>query len=121
MTKRKEPVHKDRGCLLSGWVIFIMLHGILASLLILYLRQQQNDPSPTWVLVTLFVLAMADIVAAIAMWYWKRWGLMLYAISTVIGIAIGLVLTRSQLWIFHDILPLVILGYLIKDNRRYFE
>ena len=46
---------------------------------------------------------------------------MIYAISTVLGIAIGLVLTRSQLWDFHDILPLVILGYLIKDKRGYFE
>lgn len=112
--RRKSPT-RERSCWLSGWLILILLHGILASLLILYLRQQRADPSPAWILLILFALALADIVAAIAIWYWKRWGLVLYAVSTAIGIVVGLVLTASQLIVFHDIIPLAILGYLVKD------
>ncbi|NIV37003.1 MAG: hypothetical protein GWN58_48495, partial [Anaerolineae bacterium] len=62
-----------------------------------------------------------DIVAAIGAWNWKRWGLWLYAISTVAGIAVGLVLTRTQLIVFHDIVPLVILGWLVKDKHQWFD
>ena len=37
------------------------------------------------------------------------------------GIAVGLVLTRTQLIVFHDIIPLVILGYLVKDKQKWFD
>ena len=70
---------------------------------------------------SLFALAIADIVAAVAIWYWKKWGLRLYAISTVIGIAAGLILTASQLVVFHDIIPLAVLGYVIKDRWGDFD
>jgi hypothetical protein len=122
MAKSKEqaPV-KERGTWLSIWLILIVLHGIAASVLIWYLRSQGGDSSPGWVVATLFLLAIVDIVAAILVWNWKRWGLWLYGISTVVGIVIGLVLTRSQLWVFHDIIPLVILGFLVKDKQSYFD
>jgi len=122
MTTRRQHsvVAKERGSWLSLWLILILLHGIFASGLIWYLRSQRSDPSPSWVLGILFLLAIADIVAAIAVWYWKKWGLRLYAISTVVGIVIGLVLTASQLVVFHDIIPLAILGYLVRDKRDYF-
>lgn len=118
MTKRKpaRTAPKERGTWLSLWLIVILLHGVLASGLIWYLRAQRNDPSPSWVLIILFVLAIADIVAALAAWNWRKWGLWLYAISTVVGIVVGLVLTASQLIVFHDIVPLAILGYLVRDK-----
>lgn len=120
-SKNKQDQAKERGTWLSIWLIFIMLHGILASVLIWYLRNQSGDSSPTWVWAILFVMAIVDVVAAILVWNWKRWGLWLYAISTLVGIIIGLVLTRSQLWVFHDIIPLVILGLLVKDKQSYFD
>ena len=120
-SKKKPAPVKERGTWLSIWLILIMLHGILASVLIWYLRNQVGDSSPAWVVVTLFVMAIVDIVAAMLVWNWKRWGLWLYAISTVVSIVIGLVLTRSQLWVFHDIIPLVILGFLVKDKQSYFD
>jgi L-asparagine transporter-like permease len=121
MTKnnQQQSAPKERGCWLTGWIILIALHGVIASVLVAYQGRQPYSDSPLW-LTILGLLAIADIVAMIAVWYWKRWGLVLYAISTAIGIAIGLVLTRTQLWVFHDILPLVILGYLIKDKWSYF-
>lgn len=122
MTKHKQDpaTPKERGTWLSLWLILIMLHGIFASGLIWYLRSQRSDPSPSWILAILFLLAVADIVAALAAWNWKKWGLWLYALSTAIGIVIGLVLTASQLVVFHDIIPLAILGYLVRDKRDQF-
>ena len=69
----------------------------------------------------LLVLSLADIVAAIGAWNWRKWGLVLYGISTAAGIAVGLMLTGSQLVVFHDIVPLTILGYLYKDKWAYIK
>ena len=122
MTKKKAGhVHKERGTWLSLWLILIMIQGLIASGLIWYLRAQNNESSPVWMLAILFVLGIADIVAAIGAWNWKKWGLWLYVVSTVAGIAVGLVLTRTQLIVFHDIIPLVILGYLVKDKQQWFD
>jgi hypothetical protein len=121
MTKRNTGAsRKEHGGWLSAWLIFIGLQGILYTFLILYLRGRRQDPSPAWLLVILFSLSLADIVAVIATWKWKKWGVQLYALSTFIGIAVGLVFTGSQLIVFHDIVPLAILGYLIKDKWRCF-
>ena len=117
----RKPASKKRGGWLSAWLILIMIHGVLAAALIWYLRTEGNLSSPWWVWSILFILALADIVAAIAAWNWKRWGLWLYTASTGAGIVIGLVLTASQLIVFHDIIPLVILGMLIKDKHGYFD
>ena len=121
MSKKPQPAAKDRGTWLSLWLILIAIHGVFASALIWYLRNQDGLTSPWWVWVTLFLTALADIVAVIGAWNWKRWGLWLYAISTALGIAAGLVLTASQFIVFHDIIPLVILGWLVKDKQSYFS
>jgi hypothetical protein len=123
VTKQKKAsrAQRERGTWLSLWLILIMIQGFIASGLIWYLRAQNNESSPVWMLAILFVLGIVDIVAAIAAWNWKKWGLWLYAVSTVAGIAVGLVLTRTQLIVFPDILPLVILGYLVKDKQQWFD
>ena len=123
MTKKRnaDDVQKVRGTWLSLWLILIMLHGLIASGLVWYLRAQGNESSPVWMLAILCLLGIVDIVAAIAAWNWKKWGLWLYFISTVVGIAVGLVLTRTQLIVFHDIIPVVILGYLVKDKQKWFD
>jgi hypothetical protein len=92
-----------------------MVHGLLSSVLIFTLRGQPDADSPP-LLGVLLLLALADIVAALAIWFWQRWGLILYAVTVVISIVIGLVVFRTQLWVFHEIIPLAILGYLVKDK-----
>ena len=119
--KRARANTRERGGWLSAWLILIILQGIFYSFLILYLRQRRSDPSPAWILIILFALSIADVVGAIATWHWKRWGFQLYALSTAVGIAVGLLLTGSQLIVFHDIIPLAILGYLLKDKWSFFE
>ena len=112
---------KERGTWLSAWLILIALHSILYAFLILYLRGQSNEDSPVWMAIVVFVLSIVDVVAVIAIWNWKKWGLQLYAVTTVVAIAVGLMLTGTQLIVFHAILPLAILGYLIKDKWAQFE
>jgi membrane protein YdbS with pleckstrin-like domain len=118
---RNKQTPKERGGCLSAFLLLVAIHGVLSAALIGYLRTERDLTSPWWVWAILFVFALADIVAMFGVWKWKKWGLWLYAISTGVGIAIGLVLTASQWIVFHDIIPLAILGYLVKDKQKYFS
>lgn len=119
MNKKKASAGNERGCWLSGWLILILLHSLLSAGLIYYLRREPAGNSPLW-LAVLAAVAIANVVAVIAIWNWKRWGLVLYVIATIASIVVGLMLTGTQLIVFQQIIPLVILGYLIKDKWSRF-
>jgi len=119
--KKKPPIKKQRSGWLTAWLVLMMIHGIFAAFLVLYLREQQSGTSPVWVLLVLFAMAAAHVIAALAIWEWKRWGLILYVAVTVVSMVVGLILTGTQLWVFHEVIPLVILGYLVKDQMKAFE
>ena len=115
MTKKPQKAPKERGCWLTGWLILMLVHGIVSSLLIFYQRNLEGGDQTIW-LGLLLLASIAIVVATVAIWYWQRWGLILYAIAIGASIVAGLILTRTQLWVFHEIIPLAILGYLIKDK-----
>jgi hypothetical protein len=119
MKKTKKSAGNERGGWLSAWLILILLHSLFSAWLIYYLRRGPSANSSLW-LALLAIVAIANVVAVIAIWNWKRWGLILYAIGTIVGIVIGLMLTGTQLIVFQQIIPLVILGYLIKDKWARF-
>ncbi len=121
MAKKRPPIKKQRSGWLTACLVLMMIHGIFAALLVLYLREQKSGVSPVWVLLVLFALATAHIVAALAIWEWKRWGLIVYVAATVVSMVVGLILTGTQLWVFHEIIPLAILGYLVKGKLNAFE
>ena len=121
MTKKKPPIKKQRSGWLTACLVLMMLHGIFAAFLVVYLREQKGGTSPAWFLLVLFALAAARIVSALAIWEWKRWGLIVYAAATMVSIVVGLILTGTQYWVFHELVPLLILGYLVKDQTSAFE
>jgi membrane-associated HD superfamily phosphohydrolase len=121
MAKKKPPIKKQRSGWLTACLVLMMIHGIFAAFLVLYLREQKSGASPVWVLLVLFALAVAHVVAALAIWEWKRWGLIVYVAATVVSMVVGLILTGTQLWVFHEVIPLVILGYLVRGKLTAFE
>jgi hypothetical protein len=121
MAKKKPPIKKQRSGWLTAFLVLMMIHGIFAAFLVLYLREQKSGVSPVWVLLVLFALATAHIVAALAIWEWKRWGLIVYVVATVVSMVVGLILTGTQLWVFHEVIPLAILGYLVRGKLNAFE
>ena len=120
MTKHQQ---KERGGWLSAWLILIMIHGVFATFLVLDALKQQYAPSKPLIMASLIFISIAAVIAAIAIWYWKKWGLYLYAITIVVGMATHLVMTGSLLVLFYDIIPPVILAYLLNAHNkwRYFE
>jgi ABC-type multidrug transport system permease subunit len=120
--KRKTVVQKkEHGGWLAAWMVLALLQSIFYTFLILYLRGDRPDPAPWWVWLLVFLVSLAEIVAIVAIWGWKKWGITVYIITTLAGIVVGLLLTGTQLAVFHGILPLAIFGYLIRNKRNLFD
>ena len=119
----KKQVNKKRGGLLSFLLVLIGLHAITASILVYSTLKQDYEGSRTWILVVLTLVSLAEIVAAVGMWYWKKWAIYLYGITRVIATAIHIILTGTTLVVFYDLLPVAILGYVIRlqNKQKLFE
>jgi hypothetical protein len=120
--KPKQNTHpKERGTWLTVWLILMVVWSIGGTILLWYYRNQETTTIFSWAIPALVLLNLADIVGVAAIWFWKRWGLTLILITTGLAIAVGLIVTRSQLIAFHEIIPLVILGFLVKPHQKQFE
>jgi hypothetical protein len=69
----------------------------------------------------MFLAAVADIVAAGAMWYWKKWGIYLYGAAAVATAAVTVLATGSVFMVFGALLPAIIVLYIVMRERAKFE
>jgi len=118
----KQPVKKVRGGGLTILLVLIFLHSILATA-IAYSTLKAEYRSTSWVLPVMGLISLAGIVAAVGMWYWKKWGIYLYAAISVISAVIHILLTGSTMVVFYDLIPVAILGYVItlQSKNNLFE
>jgi hypothetical protein len=118
----KQPVKKVRGGGLTIMLVLIFLHSILATA-VAYSTLKAAYLSTSWVLPVIVLISLAGIVAAVAMWYWKQWGIYLYVAISVIGAVIHILLTGSTMVVFYDLIPVAILGYVItlQSKNHLFE
>jgi hypothetical protein len=130
MTKTKhvheskgKNVSKTRGTVLSILLVLIFLHALLATALVYSTLKEQYAAATSWVLPVMGLVSLAGIVAAVGMWYWKKWAITLYLVTSVIAMVIHLMLTGSFLVVFYDLLPVSILAYVInlQSKRKLFE
>jgi hypothetical protein len=118
----KKQAHKERGTLLTVLLVLIFLHAIFATYLG-YISLKAEYAKTTWVLPLLTLVSVACIVAAVGMWYWKQWGITLYAVTCVVQAVVHLLMTGQMLVVFYDLLPLSILAYVIslQSKEKLFE
>lgn len=121
--RERKNIAKKRGTVLSILLVLILLHAILATAVAYSTLKEPYAAATSWVLPVLALVSMADIVAAIGMWYWQKWAITLYAVTRVIATAIHLMLTGSLLVVFFDLVPVSILAYVIElqSKRKLFE
>lgn len=118
----KKPVHKERGTLLSVLYVLIALHGVLGAYIGFVTMKTEYVKTP-WALPVLTLVSLAAIVAAVGMWYWKQWGIYLYAVVCIVQAVVHLMLTGQMMVMFYDILPVAVLAYIInlQSKRQLFE
>jgi hypothetical protein len=118
MTKNK--MHKQRGTFLSIVLVLIVLMNLLTLALIVGRAKSPEIMSFPYMMAALLILSAAKVVAAIGIWMWERWALYVYAGAVVGTIVVGLILTGTWLFAFNEILPLAVLGWLLKDKYDNF-
>lgn len=106
---------KNRGIWLSVWLILMVLHAILMFFLVRD-ATTQGYAEQSWITAALAITSLAIAISAVAIWFWKKWGLYLYGIAIIVEMALGVILTGSVWFILYDIIPPVILGYLIREK-----
>jgi hypothetical protein len=116
---KKKPVRKVRGTALTIALVVIVVHSLLAAVLYFGLR---TDPGVerTWILGLMVLHFLLNVLAAIGIYYWKLWGMYVYAASAIIALVAGLV--SIGVWsVFYMILPVAILGWLLRSKWDNFE
>lgn len=110
---------KERGTAVTVILILIAVHGIFATYFYYTVRTQEADLSRPMILTLMAIHSLANVIAAAGIWYWKKWALYLYALSTVVALVVGL-LVAGAYSIFYVVLPLVILGWVLRTKWDYF-
>lgn len=116
---KKAPARKEHGALLIIALVLMGLHGLVAAPMY-HLMSTAPEVQRPWILGMMVVHSLADIVAAVAIFYWKKWGLYVYAASTVIALVAGL-LSIGAWSVFYMVLPLAILGWILRSKWGYFD
>lgn len=115
--QKKRVVKKEHGVLLTVALVIMAIHGIIAA--ILYSTAAPDAQRP-WVISMMVIHSLANIAAAVGIFYWKKWGLYVYAASTIIALVAGMI---SVPWwsVFYMVLPFVIIGWLLRTKWNYFD
>lgn len=119
VNKKKKAVKKERGALLTIVLIIMALHGIFAAYLYSTMTTAPEVQRP-WIIGMMVLHFLANVAAAVGIFYWKKWGLYVYAASTILALVAGLI--SVGMWsVFYMVLPLAILGWMLRSKWDYFD
>jgi lipoprotein signal peptidase len=117
--KKKQAVKKNRGTLLTIVLVLMAVHGIFAAILYSTMSTAPEVQRP-WIITMMVVHFLANVAAAVGIFYWKKWGLYVYAASTILALVAGLI--SIGIWsVFYMVLPLAILGWMLRNKWDYFD
>ncbi|MCB0146956.1 MAG: hypothetical protein KDE01_04830, partial [Caldilineaceae bacterium] len=108
---------KHRNTWLTVALVIVFLHGLLMAAIFWTVRP---DVGKAWGNIAVWIMilsAVGDIVAAAAMWLWKRWGIYLYGLAAI-GSAVVAVMASGDLFLlFGALLPAIIVLYIVMMQR----
>jgi hypothetical protein len=114
----KKAVRKERGFWLTAALVLMVVTGLAAA--IFYNAAKTPQVDRTWILTMMVIANLGDVLAALGIWFWKRWGLYVYLFATGLAFVAGL--ASVGMWAsFYLILPAVIVGWLLRSKWQYFE
>jgi lipoprotein signal peptidase len=117
--KKKQPVKKVHGSLLTVVLVIMAIHGIFAAFLYSSMSTAPEVQRP-WIISLMVLHSVANIVAAVGIFYWKKWALYIYGGSTIVALVAGLISVGTSS-VFYMILPLAIDGWILRSKMQYFD
>ena len=116
-----QPAKKTRGALIAVVLVAVALHGLILSAVYFSVLGEAERNVGNWALMAMFATSAADIVAAVAMWFWKRWGMILYGVAAAVQAGIAVLATGDIFLLFGALLPAIIVLYILATKRDQFE
>lgn len=110
---------KVRGTVLTILLVIMALHGLIAGYFYYAYRMNTAYLDRPWILTLMAIHLFMNVVAAVGIWYWKKWALYVYVASTILALVVGLI-SVGALSVFYMIFPLVILGWVLRTKWSYF-
>jgi len=88
-----DQIKQRHGCLTASLVLMIIVNSLVALIYLLGSEAiRQNLPTvPGWAFPVLILLSIANLVCAIALFKWKKWGFFGFTGTAVVAFAINLV------------------------------
>jgi hypothetical protein len=119
-TRSRKKIHKERGIWVGLFLVLMILQGIIATYLFYQYQLSASVIDRPVTLALMILHSLANIAAAVGIWLWKRWGLFVYAGSTLLALIVG-ILAVGMWSTFSIILPFVILMWLLQEKLSYFD
>ena len=114
---KAKPQTPHRTSLQTAALVYVILHGFI----IWALARSMPSEETTLALVLLTLTALASVIAGIAMWNWKRWGLYLYVGASLALAGVVLLKTISLLMMFGAALPMIVVIYIFSPVFKHFK
>lgn len=119
---QETAVHKERKWYLSLAILLVLLSGLFFTFWAFNEKRIMglSFAEVPWWAWAIVVTNIADVVAAVALWYWKKWGLWVYMVSVITRTVLLLVAGAFGTG-FASMLPFFIVGYAVSLNNKQFE
>ena len=96
---------------------YVVIHGF-----IFWIIARSLSVDDTTLAQVLFGLSsLASVIAGIAMWFWRRWGINLYVIASLVLGGVVLLKTASLLMMFGVMLPMFIVILIFNPVLKHFK
>ncbi|HAJ37243.1 MAG TPA: hypothetical protein DCL15_16355 [Chloroflexi bacterium] len=118
---KATPARKQRTTLLTVALVIVLLHGLLMFAIFWTVRPEVER---AWTNIAVWLMifsAVGDIVAAGAMWFWKRWGIYLYGAAAIAAAIVAVMASGDLFLLFGALLPAIIVLYIVAMQREKFE
>ena len=108
---------RTRGGCLTALLILMMIANPVAGLMYLLggaMIRRQMPSMPAWAIPVLGVLCLVNLVFAVAVWKWKRWGVYALAAMAFLALVINLSIGVSPAKALPGLVGIVILIVLVR-------
>jgi hypothetical protein len=106
-----------RGWMLTTFLLFIIILSVAAVIGYIFLGEKMNGLYPTWVLFSLLIDSVLRGLSAIAVWFWSKSGVILYATLSAISTSIMVYFGFNQAYL--GIGGALVLILLVKSKWQY--
>ncbi len=125
---KSTPARKQRTTLMTIAIALVFLHGLVATGIVaayLYSIGGFGEVTKQVAFGLHAAAAVASVVAAVLLWYWKRIGIYVYAAAVIVSAALMIVLFGAlgmgMVGAFAELIPAFIVLYIIYPKIKLFD